>query len=1106
MQNLTGNMFTYAYYVDERAEERNTIRVYGLDEENNSVCVTIDDLPTLVVIELPTDRKFIWTRHAAEKQLGKFIKEKMGKQQPIDLIFALRKKLYSAQTRSDGSPNLFPILYCKFSSKKHMYRLKTILSQPIDVYKLPKNLRLKLHHHNADEILQLVSCRNMPTAGWVKYAGKSIKHPKTLASTEVLCKYKQIRGCDKNENVNPLIMSFDIEAYSHLPAKFPNANHPEDKVFMISCVFFRNNGKGFTREVLLTMGKPRDEDVGAECICFPTEGSLIEGFSQIIRHENPQIITGWNILGFDIEYLIKRSHYTGDFDGLALSGMHREFGPRKAKEVKWKSSAYRTQEFQFIDWEGRVIVDLLPFVKRDHKLNNYKLDTVSKHFLGGGGKEDLTPKELFECYEKGIKDKSKVNTEYARKRVGVAGKYCMVDSRLVARLFRKTDAWTGLTEMATTCNVPMFDLIVRGQQKRVFSQVYKYCWDNNIIVESEGYKAQDNERYVGAHVFPPKPGLYKNVIPFDFASLYPTIIIAYNIDYSTLVTDPKIPDRLCNVIEWEDHQGCEHDKKVQRVKALTLLIDEKEKEMKKMRKHRDSLRIVDFIPGYKPKTKYSKSLRDAARIMRDREKRKINKQLEKMTRELKPYREERADEKKGIPKMQMCAHRKYRFLKEPKGVIPTVLQNLLDSRKETRTLKKKLEKTLDSLSKQEAEDLRVRINVLEQRQKAKKVCANSMYGAMGVRDGYLPFMPGAMCTTAMGRRNNILAANTIVKKWGGKLIYGDTDSEYIFFPDVKGKTHAETASLLWDHAEKVAADVTKLYPPPMKLEFEEEIYHKFFILSKKRYMYKKMLRDGVVSKKLGHKGVLLSRRDNSNVVRDLYNTLVSDICDDASFSEISGWLVEQVLEMFRRQVSTDKFVITKQIGGVGSLPLLTDNKGVGENWVRKLESGYGNESPEMLEKLKEGKVIIGDYSIPILSKDPVERARQMKLKSARDSVEYYTNSLPAHVSLSMKMRARGIRVDDGTRLEHLVTLAGGHADKLFSKVEDIAYFKRHSQFLKIDFLYYLKHMTKPVDQVLNAAFRKNPVAKNFMTTLYKHWIKRQSVIQSLDPSTVLLFK
>ena len=45
---------------------------------------------------------------------------------------------------------------------------------------------------------------------------------------------------------------------------------------------------------------------------------------------------------------------------------------------------------------------------------------------------------------------------------------------------------------------------------------------------------------------------------------------------------------------------------------------------------------------------------------------------------------------------------------------------------------------------------------------------------MGVVEGYLPFMPGAMCTTAMGRYNNKLAAKTIVDKWKGKLIYGDS--------------------------------------------------------------------------------------------------------------------------------------------------------------------------------------------------------------------------------------------------------------------------------------------------------------------------------------------
>ena len=41
--------------------------------------------------------------------------------------------------------------------------------------------------------------------------------------------------------------------------------------------------------------------------------------------------------------------------------------------------------------------------------------------------------------------------------------------------------------------------------------------------------------------------------------MYPTTIIANNIDYSTLVRDPRIPDEDCNVIEWEDHIGCEHD-------------------------------------------------------------------------------------------------------------------------------------------------------------------------------------------------------------------------------------------------------------------------------------------------------------------------------------------------------------------------------------------------------------------------------------------------------------------------------------------------------------------------------------------------------------------
>ena len=66
-------------------------------------------------------------------------------------------------------------------------------------------------------------------------------------------------------------------------------------------------------------------------------------------------------------------------------------------------------------------------------------------------------------------------------------------------------------------------------------------------------------------------------------------------------------------------------------------------------------------------------------------------------------------------------------------------------------------------------------------------------------------------------------------KINGKLIYGDTDSCYIHFPNLK------TSEECWDYALKVEEVVSKIFPRPMKLEFEEAIYWKFFILSKKRY-------------------------------------------------------------------------------------------------------------------------------------------------------------------------------------------------------------------------------------------------------------------------------
>jgi len=112
----------------------------------------------------------------------------------------------------------------------------------------------------------------------------------------------------------------------------------------------------------------------------------------------------------------------------------------------------------------------------------------------------------------------------------------------------------------------------------------------------------------------------------------------------------------------------------------------------------------------------------------------------------------------------VCAKRYYRFLKPEvkKGVIPTIIQSLLDSRKRVKGLMKKCEDKSQKV-------------VYDKEQLAYKVSANSMYGAMGVKRGYLPFMPGAMCVTYAGRTALEKTAELIQSRFRGTLVYGDTD-------------------------------------------------------------------------------------------------------------------------------------------------------------------------------------------------------------------------------------------------------------------------------------------------------------------------------------------
>ena len=998
--------FPYSWHIDDEEDQVTVIRIYGLDKNNKSVCVIVNNFQPHVYIELPSN--YEWNEIRAKMLSNKLDRicghdeDKACKNscrcfKPLKKSLEMKSKLYYANVKKDSTntykTKLFPYLLLNFSTTDEIKKLYYRLKNPILVAGLGY-VKLKVHESDANPILQFVCKKNIPTAGWIIFAGKKIEHKESFCEKEYIVKYENfVKAKDDDSVPKPLIMGFDIEVNSHNPNAMPKAINKNDKVFQISCILARHGEKEENFEnYLLTLGEPDHKIVGedVEIREFYSEDDLLVGFTKLIVEKNPQVIVGYNILGFDIPYMIQRSRdpccCCYDFDKMGCRINHHA----KERTIKWSSSAYKNQEFKFLDAEGRLFVDLLPLIKRDYKFDNYKLKTVSTFFLGET-KDPLNPKGIFKCYRVGMKGGKR-----GAKALGVVGKYCVQDSVLVVKLFNTIQSWVGLCEMAKTCNVPIFYLYTQGQQIKVFSQVYKYCMYNNIVVEKDGYKAQENEQYTGAYVIEPIPGAYDRVVPFDFSSLYPTTIIAFNIDYSTLVTDEAIPDKDCNIFEWEDHVGCEHD-------------------------------------TVKRKTK---------------------------------------------PKNIICAKHRYRFIKSPMGVMPSLLKFLLGARANTRKEIKEINKRINTedLSDEEKISLKTKCVVLDKRQLAYKVSANSMYGAMGVKRGYLPFLPGAMCTTARGRQSIEKAGSIIQKKYKGQLIYGDTDSCYIYF------SHVKTAEEIWDYCLEVENELYNMdiFPKPMKLAFEEVIYWRFFILTKKRYMYLQCGRDGIVSNKVGTKGVLLARRDNSLFIRKLYEEVVMKIFNKIDKEELLNLIIDRINELCASSYPQKDFIVTKSVGNT------LDYK------IRSLAT-----DPKKRTKRLNDLQILEEWE-----KIPPRKCNQNVYKNKLEEI-YALKSLPAQVQLAEKMRRRGLRVDPGTRLEYVITNIGNLKAKLADKIEDPQYQQENSDNIKIDYLYYLNLSSNPLDQALEVAYN----IKNFVHEQYKLRVTKYKLLEEFKNlyKTTLIF-
>ncbi len=275
---------------------------------------------------------------------------------------------------------------------------------------------------------------------------------------------------------NLTIVSFDVET-----------SLKEPKIFCI-CAVVKKDGK--------TQGKhfPGDGPGG--------ERKMIEDFQSFIHEVDPDVITGYNIDGFDIPQIIQRA--------AALRMPELSVGRYPGPLDQYNNRFWWT--------EGRIVIDAWWAVKKILRPKQETLNAVAKQLLGEE-KHDVDPKKMDE--------------EWASDRERVM-KYCENDSMLAMKVLERVALLERSMDLATVSKLPLDDVVNGTTSQLIDSILIREADRNKVAVPMTSRSSEEAEAIEGGYVHEMQSGLYHWVLTLDFRSMYPSTIIAKNICFTTL--------------------------------------------------------------------------------------------------------------------------------------------------------------------------------------------------------------------------------------------------------------------------------------------------------------------------------------------------------------------------------------------------------------------------------------------------------------------------------------------------------------------------------------------------------------------------------------------
>ena len=272
------------------------------------------------------------------------------------------------------------------------------------------------------------------------------------------------------------------------------------------------HGSGASEVLLLT---PPGTKCPAGAVPFATEKDLLEGLCRRVRALDPDVLTGWNVVEFDLGVLARLA---------ARRGVALELG-RGPGPVRLRADASPRATRQ-ASVPGRVILDGIFLLRGAFvRMEDYSLDAVARQVLGEGKtvRGHGRAEEILRLFEE---DRPRL-VEYNRTDARLAKE--ILDELRLVELAVERSRLTGMPLDRVSSSIAAFDFLYLSELRR------------RGVVAPSVRTVDAVEPMGGGHVLEPLPGLYRNVLVLDFKSLYPSLIRTFQIDPLNLIRPGSAP-------------------------------------------------------------------------------------------------------------------------------------------------------------------------------------------------------------------------------------------------------------------------------------------------------------------------------------------------------------------------------------------------------------------------------------------------------------------------------------------------------------------------------------------------------------------------------------